>query len=120
MNTKQNPAPGGDGTTPTPTLSRIIRHHELPSYVGVSRTAIKEMIENNELPPPITINEHGRILGWFESELIEWQQKRKALRDSGLAPRPKFRPVPPRPELMSPKERAAARKRREAKRGDRR
>jgi predicted DNA-binding transcriptional regulator AlpA len=117
MNEKLNPAPDGDGT---PTLSRIIRKHELPAYVGVSRTAIEEMIEDNEFPPPIRINKAGRILGWFESELIEWQQKRKALRDAGNAPRQKTIPTPPRPELMTPKERAAARKKREAKRGNRR
>jgi predicted DNA-binding transcriptional regulator AlpA len=83
-----------------PVLSRIFRKHELTSFVGVSRTAIEEMIASGEFPRPIRLNDHGRILGWLESELIEWQQKRKALRDSGRAPRPKYRPVPPRPELM--------------------
>jgi prophage regulatory protein len=81
-------------------LTRILRKHELPTVVGVSRTAIEEMIEAGEFPKPIRINDHGRILGWLESEIIDWQQKRKALRDTGKAPLPIYRPVPPRPELL--------------------
>jgi predicted DNA-binding transcriptional regulator AlpA len=107
-----------------PILSRILRKYELESFVGVSRTAIEEMIDSGEFPEPIRINNHGRILGWLESELIDWQQKRKKLRDSGRAPRPKKSPVPPRREgPLSNKETAvAARKKREAnkKRGARR
>jgi hypothetical protein len=58
------------------------------------------MIEAGEFPKPLRINDHGRILGWLESEVVAWQQQRRALRDSGRAPWPKYRPVPPRPELL--------------------
>jgi prophage regulatory protein len=90
--------------TDVPTLDRILRRDELAAYVGVARSAIEEMIENGEFPKPIRINDAGRILGWLESEIIEWQQRRKALRDSGKAPLPKYRPVPPRPELLKKNE----------------
>jgi predicted DNA-binding transcriptional regulator AlpA len=86
--------------TEPPALDRILRRDELAAYVGVARSAIEEMIDNNEFPRPIRINDAGRILGWLESEIIAWQQRRKALRDSGKAPLPKYRPVPPRPELL--------------------
>ena len=84
-----------------PVLTRILRKHQLSEFVGVSRTAIEEMIEAGEFPRPIRINAHGRILGWLESEIIHWQQQRRALRDSGRAARPKYRPVPPRPDLLT-------------------
>jgi predicted DNA-binding transcriptional regulator AlpA len=85
-------------------LTRIFCKHELPAFVGVSRAALEEMIRNNEFPRPIRINDHGRILGWLESEIIEWQQRRKALRDSGRSPRHPYHPMPPRPKAVEKKD----------------
>jgi predicted DNA-binding transcriptional regulator AlpA len=81
-----------------PKLSRIIRKHKLPEYVGVERSAIEDMIEANEFPSPIKVNNSGRILGWLEDEIIAWQQSRRKLRDEGKNPVPKHQPVPPRPD----------------------
>jgi len=101
--TKLGPKPEAQKQAPgdLPSLSRVLRKRDLPAVVGVSRTAIEAMIEAGEFPKPIRINDHARILGWLESEIIAWQQQRRALRDSGRAPRPKYRPVPPRPDLLT-------------------
>jgi predicted DNA-binding transcriptional regulator AlpA len=82
-----------------PKLSRIIRKDELPEYVGVERSAIEAMIEATEFPRPIKVNNSGRTLGWLEDEIIQWQQDRRTLRDTGKNPVPKYQPVPPRPKL---------------------
>ena len=81
-------------------LDRIFRRDQLPEYTGLERSAIDDMIDGDEFPKPVRLNNAGRILGWLESELVAWQKRRKALRDSGTAPLPKYRPVPPRPELL--------------------
>jgi prophage regulatory protein len=83
---------------PSP-LARIVRKPDLSKYVGLGRTVIAEMIAAGKFPKPIKVNDAGRILGWLEDEIIAWQQSRRALRDTGKNPVPKYHPVPPRPEL---------------------
>jgi predicted DNA-binding transcriptional regulator AlpA len=90
-----------------PKLSRIIRKDKLPEFTGLERSAIEAMIEAGEFPRPIKLNDAGRSIGWLEEELVDWQQWRRALRDEGRNPVPKYRPVPPR--LDSLKKRTAMR-----------
>jgi prophage regulatory protein len=85
----------------SPPLARIVRKQDLSKYVGLGRTVIAEMIAAGKFPKPIKVNDAGRILGWFENEIIAWQQSRLALRDTGKNPVPKYQPVPPRPELTT-------------------
>jgi predicted DNA-binding transcriptional regulator AlpA len=54
------------GAREPPKLSRIIRKDKLPEYVGVERSAIETMIDADEFPAPIKVNNSGRILGWLE------------------------------------------------------
>ena len=63
-------------------LHRIIRLRELPTWVGLQRSQIDELISNGEFPKPIKLNDTGRAKGWLEHEIIEWQQKRIKKRDA--------------------------------------
>jgi prophage regulatory protein len=66
-------------------VERIFRKKQLPAVTGLERSAIGELIENGEFPPPIPLG--PRSIGWLESEIEAWQQKRKAARDEGRADR---------------------------------
>jgi predicted DNA-binding transcriptional regulator AlpA len=63
-------------------LLRIIRLRELPTYVGLQRTQIDELIRNGEFPAPVKLSDSGRAKGWLEHEVIAWQQERLAKRDN--------------------------------------
>ena len=63
-------------------LHRIIRLRELPTWVGLQRSQIDELIRAGEFPAPIRLNDTGRAKGWLESEVVAWQQKRIAKRDA--------------------------------------
>lgn len=62
-------------------LHRIIRLRELPTWVGLQRTQIDELIQRGQFPKPIKLNDDGRAKGWLESEVVAWQQERIAKRD---------------------------------------
>lgn len=62
-------------------LQRIIRKKDLPDFVGLKRTQIESLIERGEFPKPVTLSDGGRAIGWLESEVTEWQQRRIAKRD---------------------------------------
>jgi len=58
-------------------LHRIIRLSELPRYVALGRTRIRELIATGQFPAPIRLSD--RRLGWLETDVVEWQQARIAL-----------------------------------------
>ena len=60
---------------------KIFRKAELPSVVGLKRTQIEAMIARGEFPKPIRLSDGGRAVGWLSSEIVAWQQSRKAQRD---------------------------------------
>jgi predicted DNA-binding transcriptional regulator AlpA len=68
-----------------PTLNRLIRERDLPTYAGVRRTVIAELIARGEFPKPIALSDHGRAKAWVESELVAWQLSRMAKRGGGDA-----------------------------------
>jgi prophage regulatory protein len=57
----------------------MIRLAELPSYVGLRRTQIDELIKRGDFPKPVKLSERRKA--WIEAELIAWQQARIAKRD---------------------------------------
>jgi prophage regulatory protein len=60
-------------------LHKIVRLSELPSYCGLKRTQIEEMIARGDFPKPVKLS--ARRKGWLEAEIIAWQQERIARRD---------------------------------------
>lgn len=69
---------------PEAPLLRIIRLSELPTYVGLQRTQIDELIKAGEFPAPVKLSDTGRAKGWLEHEIVAWQQMRLAKRDAEL------------------------------------
>jgi hypothetical protein len=75
---------------------RVIRLHKLPEYLGVERTAIKQMIDDNKLHP-FTMTPNGRAKVVTEDEVAKLQQQRMAAepRPTQPFPRPKQEGSPP-------------------------
>jgi prophage regulatory protein len=70
-------------TAPAPTLNRIIRRRDLYAFTGLKPTAIDNEIARGSFPKPIPLAD--KAVGWFESEIIEWQQRRLAERANAEA-----------------------------------
>jgi prophage regulatory protein len=62
-----------------PQLHRIVRFSDLPTYCGLKRSQIQEMIARGDFPKPVKLS--ARRKAWLEAELISWQQERIARRD---------------------------------------
>jgi prophage regulatory protein len=72
-------------------IEKILRRSQLESVLNIKRSAIYERLANDPaFPKPVRLGE-GRAVGWLESEIIAWQQKRKAERDRPMAPPKKRR-----------------------------
>jgi predicted DNA-binding transcriptional regulator AlpA len=63
-------------------LNRIIRQKDADQFCGLRRTRRKELEARGEFPKSVSLSDTGRARGYLESELIEWQQRRVAKRDS--------------------------------------
>jgi predicted DNA-binding transcriptional regulator AlpA len=60
---------------------RLVRERDLPTYAGLRRTQIAELIKKREFPRPIRLSDGGRAKAWVEDELIVWQRQRLSRRD---------------------------------------
>ncbi len=65
-------------------LNRLIRLADLPTYVGLKRTQIDELIKAGEFPKPIPLSDTGRAKAWLEAEVLCWQNERIAKREDGV------------------------------------
>lgn len=63
-------------------LSRILRQQDVLDFTGLSKSQIAAMVARGQFPQPIKLSEGGRAKGWFETELIDWQERRAAARDA--------------------------------------
>jgi predicted DNA-binding transcriptional regulator AlpA len=68
---------------PAPRLERILRRHQLPAYVGLRATQIDILRKLGKFPRGFNISE--RAVGWFESDIIAWQQARARAGKSTVA-----------------------------------
>ncbi|MGL5907547.1 MAG: helix-turn-helix transcriptional regulator [Shewanella sp.] len=59
---------------------RIIRMSELSQKTGCARSTIYAFISRGEFPRSIPLG--SRAVGWKESDIDEWIEKRQSLRDS--------------------------------------
>lgn len=53
---------------------RILKFPTVKERVGLSSSTIYEMIARGEFPPPVKLGK--RAVGWVESELDQWLEKR--------------------------------------------
>lgn len=65
---------GGDEMS----LDRVIRKKELLPFIGLSDVTIWRMERAGKFPRRIRLG--GNSVGWYESEIIEWQEQKKAER----------------------------------------
>jgi prophage regulatory protein len=66
-------------------LETTLRRPDVERATGLTRSSIYERMATGTFPKPIRLGE-GRAVGWLQSEIIAWQQKRKAERDKPAAP----------------------------------
>lgn len=69
-------------TQPAPRLprraQRAFRKKQLKEFTGLSDTQIDEEIARGELSPGTLINEGGRARIWYEDEIVEYQDRKRA------------------------------------------
>ena len=63
-------------------LQRLYRKRELPTFTGLQRTKIQELINLGEFPKPVPLTDTGRAVAWLEADLIAWQAARLAKRQA--------------------------------------
>jgi prophage regulatory protein len=65
-----------------PLLRRILREPEVLQASGYRKTQLDLLIQQGKFPKPIRLSEGGRARGWFEDEIIAFQEARRAERDA--------------------------------------
>jgi prophage regulatory protein len=66
-----------------PKIRKLIRRRDLPTFAGLHRTQIEELVKKGEFPKPIKLSDEGRAVAWFEDEIAAWQEARNAKRSGG-------------------------------------
>jgi len=68
-----------------PTLDKVLRKPAVCEATGYGLTLVDDLTENDpDFPKPFKLSKKGRAIGWWESEIISYQQKRLAERDREL------------------------------------
>ena len=65
------------------TVQKFLRRSEVEARTGIPTSTIYEMMAKGEFPRPVRLS--PRIVGWIESEIVDWQNKRIAARDKVAA-----------------------------------
>jgi prophage regulatory protein len=60
-------------------LDRFLRRPEVERVTGLGRSTIYDKMASGEFPKPVPLS--GGAVGWLESEIAAWQEKRIAARD---------------------------------------
>jgi prophage regulatory protein len=64
--------------------AKLQRIHRLPAveeFTGLGKSAIYVGVNSGDFPAPIQLG--SKSVGWLESDLLAWQAKQIAARDSG-------------------------------------
>ena len=62
-------------------MAMVLRLREVSAQTGCSRSALYAAMAANKFPKPISLG--ARSVGWLESEIQDWVEQRKKLRDGG-------------------------------------
>ena len=68
-----------------PLLRRILREPDVLQASGYRKTQLDLLIQQGKFPRPIRLSEGGRARGWFEDEIIQYQEQRRVERDADFA-----------------------------------
>ncbi len=61
----------------------ILRREAVQQVTGLPRSTLYHFMKQADFPKPVPIG--GRAVGWLSSEIDEWIQSRRELRDNALA-----------------------------------
>jgi predicted DNA-binding transcriptional regulator AlpA len=67
------------------TPQKVYRRADLPRVTGYKRSQIDELIATGKFPKGFPLSDNGRAVGWFESDIVDWQLARRAARDRDAA-----------------------------------
>jgi prophage regulatory protein len=74
------------------TLQRFLRRPDVQRVTGLPCSTLYEMMSDGRFPKPVPLG--GQKVAWIESEIIDWQKRRIAERDSPPTPRRRRRSKP--------------------------
>jgi prophage regulatory protein len=60
-------------------LEKILRRPEVEACTGLPKSSIYALMTEGKFPRPVPLR--GSAVGWLQSEIERWQEKRKAERD---------------------------------------
>jgi prophage regulatory protein len=66
-------------------LEKILKRPEVEACTGLPKSSIYALMAAGEFPKPVPLR--GSAVGWLQSEIERWQEKRKAARDKPAAPK---------------------------------
>lgn len=55
---------------------RILKRPEVEHKTSLSRSHLYQLMQNGEFPRQIKLTEHGRSVGWLESDVDAWLEQR--------------------------------------------
>ena len=61
-------------------MHTFLRLPDVMAATGLARSTIYHKIEHNDFPAPVKIG--ARAVGWFDDEISDWIEARRAARDS--------------------------------------
>jgi predicted DNA-binding transcriptional regulator AlpA len=79
----------------------LVRKREVMRRFSIGRTQLAEAVRAGKFPKGVPILEGGRALGWFESELDNYEESRRQARDAAAAADPV--PIEKRPAPRAPR-----------------
>jgi predicted DNA-binding transcriptional regulator AlpA len=68
-------------------LRIVVRWPVVLKATGLSKSQVEEKIKEGLFPAPFPLSEGGRAVGWFEDEIIEYQEQREAQRGAAALER---------------------------------
>lgn len=63
-------------------MDKILRLPEVRHRVGLAKTQIYEQIKDGHFPRPVPLTVDGRAVGWRESEISAWMERRTKAREA--------------------------------------
>jgi predicted DNA-binding transcriptional regulator AlpA len=63
-------------------LRTILREPAVLKATGYGKTQLAELVDQGKFPAPIALSPGGRAKGWFEDEVIQYQEQRAAERNA--------------------------------------
>jgi prophage regulatory protein len=66
---------------------KILRLPDVRGRTKLAKTQIYAQIKEGHFPKPVPLTVGGRAVGWLESEIDEWIEKRSKARDVNTQPK---------------------------------